>query len=184
MTCSGAAEVILRAAASAARSARRSPRRPRRRRRAPRPVLPATRGTASRSGPAASGTTSSARASVIGAPMPRRWHTQAASARVAPSGSRPAARSARRTGHDPDRQLLRAVGGDPVQAVVHARVREAVEQRGAIGRDVLRRLVEMRRRLGPPLLDPTAARVVGHGLGHRRMAPDRSRRRRAASGRR
>ena len=101
-----------------------------------------------------SGTTRRPRASFTGAPSPRRWHTQAASARVAPGGSRPAARSRRSDGQNADRQLLRAVRGDLVEAVADARVGEPLEQRGAVGGDVLGRQAQVRGGLVPPLLAP------------------------------
>ena len=83
----------------------------------------------------------------------------------APSGIRPAARSRAQHGQDPDRQLLGAVGGDLGEPVVHPRVGEPVEQCVAVGLDLGRRQVEMARRLGPPLLHPVPAGVVGDGLG-------------------
>ena len=141
--------------------------------------------TASGSGPAASATSSSARGSSTGAPAPRRWQIQAASTRTAPCGMRPAARSAPQHRQDPDRQLLRAVGGDLGEQVAHARVREALEQRR---RDSAARSsagsVRCARRLVPPLLEPR--RGTSSSATARRPSRGRgpSRRRRAASGRR
>ena len=57
---------------------------------------------------------------------------------AATSGSRPAARSGAQHRQEPDRQLLRAVGGDLRERVPDPRVGEPLEQRGAVRRDVVR----------------------------------------------
>ena len=147
MTCSGAAAVIARAAAPAARSARPTAaddlgvvaeRRVQR--------AEDARHRLARASPAASGTTSSAarvrdrRAEPAQVAHPGGEHAGGALGQPARRPLRP------QHGHDADRQLLRAVGGDPVQAVAHARVREAVEQRGPVGGEVVGRLVEVRAR--------------------------------------